>query len=98
MGLPLCLDQMLFTASAGLKRVFCLFVFFVFVDPQGMKELKKQVESLPPVNYNLLKYICRYSRLVCSEYTQKLFEEKKASSFVTIKNCIQQICHLFAIL
>ncbi|XP_061071656.1 rho GTPase-activating protein 24 isoform X1 [Conger conger] len=26
----------------------------------GMKELKKQVESLPPVNYNLLKYICRF--------------------------------------
>ncbi|XP_036384512.1 rho GTPase-activating protein 24 isoform X2 [Megalops cyprinoides] len=26
----------------------------------GMKELRKQVESLPPVNYNLLKYICRF--------------------------------------
>ncbi|XP_041915533.1 rho GTPase-activating protein 24 isoform X3 [Alosa sapidissima] len=26
----------------------------------GMKELKNQVESLPPVNYNLLKYICRF--------------------------------------
>ncbi|XP_031434243.1 rho GTPase-activating protein 24 isoform X3 [Clupea harengus] len=26
----------------------------------GMKELKTQVESLPPVNYNLLKYICRF--------------------------------------
>lgn len=24
-----------------------------------MKELKQLVESLPPVNYNLLKYICR---------------------------------------
>lgn len=29
-----------------------------------MKELKKHVESLPPVNYNLLKYICRYIRVV----------------------------------
>ncbi|CAB1318210.1 unnamed protein product, partial [Coregonus sp. 'balchen'] len=27
----------------------------------GMKELKRQVECLPPVNYNLLQYICRYS-------------------------------------
>lgn len=26
---------------------------------QGIKELRKLVESLPPVNYNLLKYICR---------------------------------------
>uniref|UniRef100_A0A672ZRS0 Rho GTPase activating protein 24 n=1 Tax=Sphaeramia orbicularis TaxID=375764 RepID=A0A672ZRS0_9TELE len=26
----------------------------------GMKELRKLVESLPPVNYNLLKYICRF--------------------------------------
>ncbi|XP_037548299.1 rho GTPase-activating protein 24 [Nematolebias whitei] len=29
-------------------------------DEMGMKELKKLVESLPPVNYNLLKYICRF--------------------------------------
>ncbi|XP_076014524.1 rho GTPase-activating protein 24 isoform X2 [Genypterus blacodes] len=29
-------------------------------DEVGMKELKKLVESLPPVNYNLLKYICRF--------------------------------------
>ncbi|CAL9682115.1 unnamed protein product [Knipowitschia caucasica] len=27
---------------------------------EGMKELKKLVDSLPPVNYNLLKYICRF--------------------------------------
>uniref|UniRef100_A0A3B3Z758 Rho GTPase-activating protein 24 n=1 Tax=Periophthalmus magnuspinnatus TaxID=409849 RepID=A0A3B3Z758_9GOBI len=26
----------------------------------GMKELRKLVDSLPPVNYNLLKYICRF--------------------------------------
>ncbi|XP_035382606.1 rho GTPase-activating protein 24 isoform X2 [Electrophorus electricus] len=26
----------------------------------GMKELRRQVESLPLVNYNLLKYICRF--------------------------------------
>uniref|UniRef100_A0A672Q1W3 Rho GTPase activating protein 24 n=1 Tax=Sinocyclocheilus grahami TaxID=75366 RepID=A0A672Q1W3_SINGR len=26
----------------------------------GMKELKRQVEGLPPVNYNLLKYICKF--------------------------------------
>ncbi|NXN99567.1 RHG24 protein, partial [Rhinopomastus cyanomelas] len=26
----------------------------------GLKELVKQVKSLPPVNYNLLKYICRF--------------------------------------
>ena len=26
---------------------------------QGVKELAKQVKSLPVVNYNLLKYICR---------------------------------------
>ncbi|XP_030624630.1 rho GTPase-activating protein 24 isoform X2 [Chanos chanos] len=26
----------------------------------GMKELRRLVESLPPVNYNLLKYICRF--------------------------------------
>ncbi|KAL6469595.1 hypothetical protein MHYP_G00207140 [Metynnis hypsauchen] len=26
----------------------------------GMKELRRQVESLPVVNYNLLKYICRF--------------------------------------
>ncbi|XP_073679997.1 rho GTPase-activating protein 24 isoform X2 [Garra rufa] len=26
----------------------------------GMKELRRQVESLPPVNYNLLKYICKF--------------------------------------
>ncbi|XP_041447211.1 rho GTPase-activating protein 24 isoform X2 [Xenopus laevis] len=26
----------------------------------GMAELVKQVKSLPPVNYNLLKYICRF--------------------------------------
>ncbi|XP_013861917.1 rho GTPase-activating protein 24 isoform X2 [Austrofundulus limnaeus] len=29
-------------------------------DEMGMKELKRLVESLPPVNYNLLKYICRF--------------------------------------
>ncbi|XP_057674983.1 rho GTPase-activating protein 24 isoform X2 [Corythoichthys intestinalis] len=29
-------------------------------DETGMKELKKLVEGLPPVNYNLLKYICRF--------------------------------------
>lgn len=29
-----------------------------------MKELRKLVECLPPVNYNLLKYICRYSLIV----------------------------------
>uniref|UniRef100_A0A665WNF8 Rho GTPase-activating protein 24 n=1 Tax=Echeneis naucrates TaxID=173247 RepID=A0A665WNF8_ECHNA len=29
-------------------------------DEMGMKELKGLVESLPPVNYNLLKYICRF--------------------------------------
>ncbi|KAJ8338957.1 hypothetical protein SKAU_G00357430 [Synaphobranchus kaupii] len=29
-------------------------------EESGMKELRKQVESLPPVNYNLLKYICRF--------------------------------------
>lgn len=28
---------------------------------QGMKELRRLVDSLPPVNYNLLKYICRYT-------------------------------------
>lgn len=28
--------------------------------PQGLKELRRLLESLPPVNYNLLKYICRY--------------------------------------
>uniref|UniRef100_A0A8C1NI08 Rho GTPase-activating protein 24 n=1 Tax=Cyprinus carpio TaxID=7962 RepID=A0A8C1NI08_CYPCA len=26
----------------------------------GMKELRRQVEGLPPVNYNLLKYICKF--------------------------------------
>ncbi|XP_031173738.1 rho GTPase-activating protein 24 isoform X5 [Sander lucioperca] len=29
-------------------------------DEMGMKELRKLVENLPPVNYNLLKYICRF--------------------------------------
>uniref|UniRef100_A0A674P8M5 Rho GTPase-activating protein 24 n=1 Tax=Takifugu rubripes TaxID=31033 RepID=A0A674P8M5_TAKRU len=29
-------------------------------DEMGLKELKQLVESLPPVNYNLLKYICRF--------------------------------------
>ncbi|MBN3311881.1 RHG24 protein, partial [Atractosteus spatula] len=29
-------------------------------EESGMKELMKQVKSLPPVNYNLLKYICRF--------------------------------------
>ncbi|XP_056146517.1 rho GTPase-activating protein 24 [Lampris incognitus] len=29
-------------------------------DEMGMKELKKLVESLPPVNFNLLQYICRF--------------------------------------
>lgn len=29
-------------------------------EDMGLKELKGQVESLPPVNYNLLKYICRF--------------------------------------
>ncbi|KAM6902671.1 rho GTPase-activating protein 24 isoform 2-T2 [Xenentodon cancila] len=29
-------------------------------DEMGIKELRKHVESLPPVNYNLLKYICRF--------------------------------------
>ncbi|XP_069026291.1 rho GTPase-activating protein 24 isoform X2 [Embiotoca jacksoni] len=29
-------------------------------DEMGMKELKGLVENLPPVNYNLLKYICRF--------------------------------------
>ncbi|KAM9306451.1 rho GTPase-activating protein 24 isoform 2-T3 [Pholidichthys leucotaenia] len=29
-------------------------------DEKGMKELRILVDSLPPVNYNLLKYICRF--------------------------------------
>lgn len=29
-------------------------------EEEGMKELRKLVNSLPPVNYNLLKYICRF--------------------------------------
>uniref|UniRef100_A0A8C9SCJ0 Rho GTPase-activating protein 24 n=1 Tax=Scleropages formosus TaxID=113540 RepID=A0A8C9SCJ0_SCLFO len=29
-------------------------------EESGMKELRKQVQGLPPVNYNLLKYICRF--------------------------------------
>ncbi|XP_053195608.1 rho GTPase-activating protein 24 [Scomber japonicus] len=29
-------------------------------DEMGVKELRKLVEILPPVNYNLLKYICRF--------------------------------------
>ncbi|CAG5986509.1 unnamed protein product [Menidia menidia] len=29
-------------------------------DETGVKELQRLVESLPPVNYNLLKYICRW--------------------------------------
>ncbi|KAM9794843.1 rho GTPase-activating protein 24 isoform 1-T1 [Syngnathus typhle] len=29
-------------------------------DDTGMKELRKLVDGLPPVNYNLLKYICRF--------------------------------------
>ncbi|KAM9734611.1 LOW QUALITY PROTEIN: rho GTPase-activating protein 24 [Menidia menidia] len=29
-------------------------------DETGVKELQRLVESLPPVNYNLLKYICRF--------------------------------------
>lgn len=29
-------------------------------DEVGMKELRNLVDSLPPVNYNLLKYICRF--------------------------------------
>uniref|UniRef100_H3CQ06 Rho GTPase activating protein 24 n=1 Tax=Tetraodon nigroviridis TaxID=99883 RepID=H3CQ06_TETNG len=29
-------------------------------DELGVKELKQLVQSLPPVNYNLLKYICRF--------------------------------------
>ncbi|XP_041826519.1 rho GTPase-activating protein 24 isoform X2 [Melanotaenia boesemani] len=29
-------------------------------EEMGMKELRRLVESLPPVNYNLLKYICRF--------------------------------------
>ncbi|XP_063746316.1 rho GTPase-activating protein 24 isoform X2 [Eleginops maclovinus] len=29
-------------------------------DEMGMKELRKLVENLPRVNYNLLKYICRF--------------------------------------
>lgn len=39
--------------------------------PQGLKELRRLLESLPPVNYNLLKYICRYG----------LFNESLAISF-----------------
>ncbi|XP_041666840.1 rho GTPase-activating protein 24 isoform X2 [Cheilinus undulatus] len=29
-------------------------------DETGMKELRRLVDCLPPVNYNLLKYICRF--------------------------------------
>ncbi|XP_006018141.1 rho GTPase-activating protein 24 isoform X5 [Alligator sinensis] len=29
-------------------------------EEMGLKELVKQVQSLPPVNFNLLKYICRF--------------------------------------
>ncbi|XP_058473410.1 rho GTPase-activating protein 24 isoform X2 [Solea solea] len=29
-------------------------------DEMGMKELRRLLESLPPVNHNLLKYICRF--------------------------------------
>ncbi|XP_034565891.1 rho GTPase-activating protein 24 isoform X2 [Notolabrus celidotus] len=29
-------------------------------DEMGIKELRRLVECLPPVNYNLLKYICRF--------------------------------------
>ncbi|XP_028274087.1 rho GTPase-activating protein 24 isoform X2 [Parambassis ranga] len=29
-------------------------------DETGMKELRRLLESLPPVNHNLLKYICRF--------------------------------------
>uniref|UniRef100_A0A8C4FGZ4 Rho GTPase-activating protein 24 n=1 Tax=Dicentrarchus labrax TaxID=13489 RepID=A0A8C4FGZ4_DICLA len=29
-------------------------------DEMGLKELRRLVECLPPVNYNLLKYICRF--------------------------------------
>ncbi|XP_075899937.1 rho GTPase-activating protein 24 isoform X2 [Nelusetta ayraudi] len=29
-------------------------------DEMGIKELRRLVESLPPVNFNLLKYICRF--------------------------------------
>ncbi|XP_054612259.1 rho GTPase-activating protein 24 isoform X2 [Dunckerocampus dactyliophorus] len=29
-------------------------------DDTGMRELRKLVQGLPPVNYNLLKYICRF--------------------------------------
>lgn len=35
------------------------FIEVLFRPLQGAKELKQLVESLPPVNYNLLKYICR---------------------------------------
>lgn len=42
---------LVFMSFCFLKILSCL---------QGMKELKRLVESLPPVNYNLLKYICRY--------------------------------------
>lgn len=37
---------------------FYIYIFF-FVFIQGMKELRGQVEGLPLVNYNLLKYICK---------------------------------------
>lgn len=65
---------------------------FVFVCLQGMKELKKQVESLPPVNYNLLKYICRYSALVCEGETQKLFIAIYTNRFVIFVPFCKNMC------
>lgn len=34
--------------------------FFTKEQETGMKELIKQVKTIPPVNFNLLKYICRF--------------------------------------
>lgn len=38
--------------------------YYSVIHSQGKKEFRRLVESLPPVNYNLLKYICRYPFIV----------------------------------
>ncbi|XP_041741286.2 rho GTPase-activating protein 24 isoform X2 [Coregonus clupeaformis] len=51
-------------------------------EESGMKELKRQVECLPPVNYNLLQYICRF------------LDEVQSYSGVN-KMCVQNLATVF---
>lgn len=56
-----------FVPPSGVNKPFIELLWpRVFRPLQGLKELKQLVESLPPVNYNLLKYICRCLLLTVS--------------------------------